>query len=134
MASDCDGYVFDSGALIALERRSARLLRILEDVLDGATEVVIPRTVIAQTWRATARQANVHRLLKAAAEPGSTVIIDELTAERARKIGLAIGVCSHPDIVDVHVALAATDCGHPVLTSDDADIAKVSGDLVIVHV
>jgi hypothetical protein len=65
---------------------------------------------------------------------GSPVIIDELTAERAKQIGVTIGSTSHPDIVDVHVALAAAERGHAVLTSDDADIAAVNPDLVLVHV
>jgi len=62
------------------------------------------------------------------------VIIDELTAERATEIGVMIGKTSHPDIVDVHVALAAAEKGHAVLTSDDADIAAVGLNLVLVHV
>jgi hypothetical protein len=62
------------------------------------------------------------------------VIIDELTAQRAKEIGVTIGKISHPDIVDVHVALAATERGHAVLTSDDADITAVGLDLVLVHV
>ena len=62
------------------------------------------------------------------------MIIDELTAERAKQIGVTIGKTSHPDIVDVHVALAADERGHAVLTSDDADIASVNPDLVLVHV
>jgi hypothetical protein len=62
------------------------------------------------------------------------VIIDELTAERATEIGVMIGKTSHPDIVDVHVALAAAERGHAVLTSDDAGIAAVGPGLVLVHV
>lgn len=62
------------------------------------------------------------------------MIIDELTAGRARQIGVTIGTTSHPNIVDVHVALAAAERGHAVLTSDDADIARVNPDLVLVHV
>jgi hypothetical protein len=34
----------------------------------------------------------------------------------------------------VHVALAAAERGHAVLTSDDADIAKVDRNLVLVQV
>ena len=33
-----------------------------------------------------------------------------------------------------HVALAAAERGHAVLTSDDADIANVNRDLILVHV
>ena len=61
-------------------------------------------------------------------------LLDELTAERAKEIGVMIGKISHPDIVDVHVALAAAERGHAVLTSDDADIAAVGLDLALVHV
>jgi len=45
-----------------------------------------------------------------------------------------IGAASHPDIADVHVALAAAERGHAVLTSDDAGIAGVNPALVLVHV
>lgn len=128
------GFVFDAGAFIALERRSLFMISILGEALHGTIEVVLPRTVIAQVWRGTPRQANVGRLVSAGLRRGSPVIIDELTAERAREIGVKIGQTSHPDIVDVHVALAAAERGHAVLTSDDADIAKVNRDLILVHV
>jgi hypothetical protein len=132
------GFVFDAGAFIALERRAPLMLGILDEALHGRIEVVLPRTVIAQVWRGAPRQANVNRLISAGLGAGlgrgSPVIIDELTAERAQAIGVMIGWTSHPDIVDVHVALAAAERGHAVLTSDDADIAHVDGDLVLVHV
>ena len=128
------GFVFDAGAFIALERRSAFMIGILNEALHGTIEVVLPRTVIAQVWRGTPRQANVGRLVSAGLRRGSPVVIDELTVERAREIGVKIGQTSHPDIVDVHVALAAAERGHAVLTSDDADIARVNRDLILVHV
>lgn len=128
------GFVFDAGAFIALERRSPFLISILNEALHGTIEVVLPRTVIAQVWRGTPRQAHVSRLVSAGLRRGSPVVIDELTAERAIQIGVKIGQTSHPDIVDVHVALAAAERGHAVLTSDDADIARVNRDLVLVHV
>ena len=128
------GFVFDAGAFIALERRSPLLLGILDEALHGTVEVVLPRTVIAQIWRGSPRQANTGRLISAGRVRGGPVIIDELTAERAKQIGITIGATSHPDIVDVHVALAAAERGHAVLTSDDADIAGVNSGLVLVHV
>jgi hypothetical protein len=128
------GFVFDAGAFIALERGSPFMISILSEALRGTIEVVLPRTVIAQVWRGTPRQANVGRLVSAGLRRGSPVVIDELTPERAREIGVKIGQTSHPDIVDVHVALAAAECGHAVLTSDDGDIATVNRDLVVVHV
>jgi hypothetical protein len=128
------GFVLDAGAFIALERRSSFMLGILDAALHGKAEVVLPRTVIAQVWRGTPKQANVARLVSAGIRRGGPVIIDELTPERAREIGIRISQVHHLDIVDVHVALAAAQRGHAVLTSDDGDIAKVDADLVLIHV
>jgi predicted nucleic acid-binding protein len=128
------GFVFDAGAFIALERRMPLMLGILDEALHGTVEVVLPRTVIAQIWRGSPLQANVGRLISAGRMRDSPVIIDELTAERAKEVGVTIGEASHSDIVDVHVALVAGERGHAVLTSDDADIAGVNADLVLVHV
>ena len=128
------GFVFDAGAFIALERRSPFMLGILDAALRGRAEVVLPRTVIAQVWRGTPKQANIARLVSAGLLRGGPVIIDELTPERAREIGIRIGTVHHPDIVDVHVALAAAERGHAVLTSDDGDLAKIDSDLVLIHV
>ena len=128
------GFVFDAGAFIALERRAPLLLGILDEALHGTIQIVLPRTVIAQVWRGGPRKANVGRLISAGRGSDGPVIIDELTAQRAKEIGVTIGKISHPDIVDVHVALAAAERGHAVLTSDDADITAVGLDLVLVHV
>jgi predicted nucleic acid-binding protein len=128
------GFVFDAGAFLALERRAPLLLGLLEEARHGTVQVVLPRTVIAQVWRGGPRQANAGRLINAGRERDGPVIIDELTAGRAKQIGVTIGKISHPDIVDVHVALAAAERGHAVLTSDDADIAAVGLNLVLVHV
>ena len=128
------GVVLDSGALIALERRKPIMLQIIEEVLAGALQVVVPRTVVAQVWRGGPKQAGLARLIRAGRADHGPVIIDELTAARAEQIGITIGRVKHPDIVDVHVALAAGERHCAVLTSDDADIARVDADLEIVHV
>ena len=88
------GFVFDAGAFIALERRSSLLLGILDEALNGTVEVVLPRTVIAQIWRGNPRQANTGRLISAGRTRGGPVIIDELTAERAKQIGITISATS----------------------------------------
>ncbi len=128
------GFVIDSGGLIALERRSPFMVGILLEVLAGRVEVVVPRTVIAQVWRGSPAQANVNRLINAGGTRAGPVVIDELTAQRAKQIGVTIGRTAHPDVVDVHVAVVAAERGHAVLTSDDDDIARVDAGLVIVHV
>lgn len=110
------------------------MLGILGEALAGAVEVVLPRTVIAQVWRGTPPQANISRLIKAGRPRVGPVIIDELTQRRAKQIGITIGRVSHSDIVDVHVAVAAAERGHAVLTSDRGDIMTIDAGLVIVPV
>jgi hypothetical protein len=127
------GFVFDAGAFIALERRTPLLLGILNEAPHGTVEIVLPR-MIAHVWRGSPRQVNAGRLISAGRRRNGPVIIDELTAECAKEIGVTIGRTSHPDIVDVHVALAAADRGHAVLTSGGPDIAKVNPDLMLVHI
>jgi Arc/MetJ-type ribon-helix-helix transcriptional regulator len=105
------------------------------EVEEGRAESV--SALIAQgleLWRGGPRQANVGRLISAGRAGGSPVIVDELTPGRAKQIGVTIGATSHPDIVDVHVALAAAERGHAVLTSDDGDIAGINSELILVHV
>ncbi|CAN5890157.1 hypothetical protein BH23ACT10_BH23ACT10_26570 [soil metagenome] len=110
------------------------MLGILGEALAGTVEVVVPRTVIAQVWRGTPRQTNVARLITAGRRGTGPALIDELSAARAKQIAVTMGRTSHPDIVDVHIAVAAAERAHAVLTSDDADIAKIDSDLDVVHV
>ncbi|MQA82213.1 MAG: PIN domain nuclease [Streptosporangiales bacterium] len=129
------GYTLDAGAFIALERRDTFMASILFRALTGGLALSIPQTVIAQIWRGgSGKQANCARLIKAGRAGVETVIIDDLTDDRARQIGVTIGQTSHSDIADVHVALVAAEQGHAVLTSDDGDIAAVDPHLTIVHV
>ena len=129
------GFTLDSGALIALERRDKFMVAVLLRALVGGLALSIPQTVIAQIWRGGAgQQVNMARLIKAGRSGIPTVFIDDLTDDRAREIGLTIGRTAHADITDVHVALVAAERGQAVLTSDDADIARVNPQLAIVHV
>jgi hypothetical protein len=129
------GYTLDAGAFIALERRDRFMVSVLFRALTGGMALSIPQTVIAQIWRGgPGKQVNTARLIKAGRAGVGTVIIDDLTDDRAKEIGITIGKTAHADIADVHVALLAARQGHAVLTSDDSDIAAVDPDLTIVHV
>ena len=46
-----DGITFDTGALIALERRSLRARRILERALERSVRITVPAAMIAGWWR-----------------------------------------------------------------------------------
>lgn len=46
-----DGLCLDVGALIAVERRDRRVVRLIEVALEFGRSVSIPAPVVAQVWR-----------------------------------------------------------------------------------
>jgi hypothetical protein len=118
------GLTLDSGALIALDRGAGRARALIDRATENGWAVAVPSGALAQTWRDGARQARLSRLL---AQPEVTVpVLDEATA---RAVGILCGRSGHSDVVDVHVALHATELGHHVVTSDPDDIRAVNPSL-----
>jgi hypothetical protein len=54
---------FDTGALIAIERRSRRMQALLEEIDRRDWRVAIPAGAVAQAWRGGSRQARIAVLL-----------------------------------------------------------------------
>ncbi|MEV0351306.1 hypothetical protein AB0H88_36490 [Nonomuraea sp. NPDC050680] len=121
------GYTLDAGALIAVERSDERIFRLLKRALDDGLEVRVPIAVVGQAWRGGPKQARLARLLR-------SVEVEGLTLDIAQRIGVRIGRCGHPDVIDVSVALCAEDHGQAVITSDPADIAAVGPTLEIITI
>ena len=125
-------YVLDSGALIAMEKASPMMTRLLIEVRSGAARVIVPDAVLAQVWRGGAgKQARIAALLGLKPEQCATVALD---TDAAKRIGVRIGECRHADVVDVQVALVADVQKAAVITADRDDILAVSpalADLII---
>lgn len=125
-------YVLDSGALIALEKASPLMTRLLIEVRSGAARVIVPDAVLAQVWRGGhGKQARIAALLGLKADQCTTAALD---SDAAKRIGVRIGECGHTDVVDVHVALVADAQKAAVITADRDDILAVSpalADLII---
>lgn len=92
--------VFDTAALIALERGEPAMWWRLRAFVELGNEILVPTTVIAQCWRGHARQANLSRAL----EHCTIVPFDNL----AREVGVLCGRTKTSDIVDAHVALVTS--------------------------
>jgi predicted nucleic acid-binding protein len=122
------GATLDTGALIALESGSRRMAVLAEEALTGRAELAIPAGVLAQAWRGGGRQARIARLLRA-----SNTSIVPLDAKLAFRVGARCATTKTADIVDVSVAICASDRGHPVITSDPDDIAAIDPTLVLVR-
>jgi predicted nucleic acid-binding protein len=117
---------FDTGALIAIERRSHRMQALLAEIDRRDLRIAVPAGVVAQAWRGGSRQARVAALL--ADERTDVIALDDPTA---RAVGLLSGRSGHADVVDVSVALCARQRGLHVVTSDPDDLRAVDPALIL---
>ena len=122
------GATLDTGALIALEGGSKRMAVLAEEALAGRAELAVPAGVLAQAWRGGARQARIARLLRA-----SVTSVVPLDTRMALRVGARCAATRTADIVDVSVAICASDRGQPVITSDPDDIAAIDPSLTLIR-
>jgi predicted nucleic acid-binding protein len=122
------GLTLDTGALIALEAGNRQMALLVEQAMAARAELAIPAGVVAQAWRGSARQARIAKLLQL-----QVTSIVPLDARLALRIGARCASAGATDVVDVSVALCASDRGHPVITSDPGDIAKIDPALTLVR-
>jgi hypothetical protein len=116
------GLVLDTGALVALERRSRRVQVILTAAAQDGIIPLVPTQVIAQYWRGgDGHQAMVARFL-------SGCQVEQLDILRAKQAGRLLGKSCTSDETDAVVALMAHEWG-AVVTSDPNDIKRLLREL-----
>jgi len=120
------GATLDSGALIAFERGSGRMVALVERARSNDLRLAVPAGVVAQVWRGGGRQARLSRLLRA---PVTDVVdLDEL---EARAIGVVCGETGAGDVVDVSVVVCARARGHRVVSGDPDDLRAIDPSLAV---
>lgn len=107
------GIVFDTGALIALERGDRAVTVLVAEARASHQRVTVPAGCVAQAWRHPSRQARMAAFLRL---PNVDVVA--LDDEEARLVGLLLARARGKDIADAHVALCGRRLGQVVLTSD----------------
>ena len=122
------GLTLDTGALIALEAGSRRMALRVEEAMAARAELAIPAGVVAQAWRGGARQVRIAKLLQL--QVTSIVALD---TKLALRVGAKCASTGATDVVDVSVAICASERGHPVVTSDPDDIAAIDPSLTLVR-
>lgn len=115
--------VLDTGALIAIERRTEWARGFLRSRLGA---IVIPAAVLAQAWRNGARQVHLARFL---ARQG--LVIEPLDEFAAKAVGAILGRSGTSDVVDASVVVSARRHTAIVLTSDAADLLLIDPHLPI---
>lgn len=112
-----NGLTLDAGALIALERRRSRVLRIVRAAYDDRRIVTAPAVAVAEWWRGRTdtREAIVRGLH---IEPIDIVI--------AKAAGGALAAVPRATLADAIVAASAARRGDIVLTTDPHDMLRLA--------
>jgi hypothetical protein len=104
---------FDTGALLALERRRARMWRVLRRIWELGALPVVPADVVAEWWRGRT-DVREHIL--------GGVHVEPLTEPLAKLAGEAVAKIRTATSVDAIVMASAAQRGDAVYTSDVADL------------
>lgn len=111
------GVTLDAGALIALERRRTRVLRLLRTAAERRMPVTVPVAVIAEWWRG---RTDVRESIL------TTMLVEPMDAALARSAGEALAAVPRATTIDAIVAASAARRGDVVLTSDRSDLARLA--------
>ena len=110
------GLTFDTGALIALERRRLRMKEVFEHALVREQRIVVPADVVAEWWRG---QTTLRLSILA------SVDVEPLTEELAKAAGEALAAVKGSTLVDAIVMASAASRGDVVYTSDVEDLERL---------
>lgn len=112
-----EGLTFDTGALIALERRQRRMVVVWERATERTLPITVPFVVVAEWWRGQGRK--VGRTLDGVQiEPGTRAL--------AEAAGMALAKLGPgPSVVDAIVMASAAQRGDIVYTSDFDDFLQL---------
>lgn len=109
--------MFDTGALIALERGEQRIRKVHRLATEHGYPLVAITPVVTEWWRRGRREKERARLLR-------TFIAEAPDVHVARLAGEAIGLV-HATVVDALVMAAASIRGDVVYTSDLGDLERL---------
>jgi predicted nucleic acid-binding protein len=108
---------FDTGVLIALERRHAGALALLRACRISRARITIPAGVVAEWWRGT------HRALM---ECGS---LEPLSPELAQRAGELLAQTKGSNAIDATVVASAAQRGDLIVTGDADDLRLLAASM-----
>lgn len=108
------GVTFDTGVLIALERRKASALALLRACRESRATITIPAAVVAEWWRGS------HPALL---ESGN---LEPLTPELAKRAGKLLAETGKNNAVAASVIASAAQRGDLVVTNDPDDLRELA--------
>jgi predicted nucleic acid-binding protein len=109
------GVTFDSGALIALERRDLSMLIKLRVLHRAGVQITIPVNAVVEWWRKGHGQSAILNL-------GTVEALNESIAKAA---GEALAKVRGATAIDATVMASAAQRGDRVFTSDPTDLQRL---------
>ena len=113
--------VYDTGALLAAERRNPDFLALHDEVTGARIRPIIPVVVLAQAWRGGS-QHQISQVLK-----GCDILPDDAATGRAA--GVACAASGTADVVDAIVIATAVRYQAAVVTSDPGDLTRLANSI-----
>jgi hypothetical protein len=108
--------IFDSSAIIAVERGDARMTNVVAAMAREAAMLVLPCGAIVETWRGSARNARLERLLRSAE-------IAVLDMDAAKRSGALLAKAPRASPIDATVVEVAMQFAPSmIVTSDLSDM------------
>lgn len=107
---------FDTGALIALERKHQRIRVVFETAVESRIRITVPTVVVAEWWR---RRTDLRELILESCD------IEPLDDALARIAGEAVATIKDATINDAIVMASAARRGDRVYTSDFEDLDRL---------
>jgi hypothetical protein len=112
-------YVYDAGALIALDRSDRGMWARHKLALDEGRDIHVPAVVVGHVWRDARRQVQLGKLLAGCQ-------VDPVGLETSKAAGVLCGKAGSSDVVDATVVVMATALSAIVWTSDAKDIRDLA--------
>jgi len=110
------GLTFDTGALIALERRRLRMRHVFELARQRDQRITVPADVVGEWWRG-------YSDLRGAIL--DSVDVEPLTVRLAQIAGEALAAVPGATLVDAVVVASAASRGDVIYTSDVDDLERL---------
>jgi predicted nucleic acid-binding protein len=111
-------YVYDAGALLAIDGNDRRMWVIQHLAIEEGRRLLVPAVVVAHAWRDARRQVQLGRFLH------SCEIIP-VGLELAKAAGVLCGKAGTRDVVDATVVAIALSYGAIVFTGNPDDITQL---------
>ncbi|MGH7434339.1 MAG: hypothetical protein ACRENE_01545 [Polyangiaceae bacterium] len=116
------GLTFDTGALIALERRKQSMVRVYTTAQRAGVRITVPTVVLAEWWRAGGGRRLRERIV-------ASVHVEDLTKRIAalagEALGVVIGVKPDAGTIDGIVMTSSWLRGDMIYTTDVGDMESL---------